>query len=252
MTEFTTPVPEAPRFSIGNVVSQTFSIYSRNFIPFFLLAFVVSLPSLLVQLSMLQDPNDPTPTFAAGSLVAILLSSLLNLIVTASILYGVYQQMRGQRFTVGRSLQIAAARLLPIIGVSIVSTFIIWIGLILLVIPGIILALMLMVAVPAIVVERVGVFDALSRSKDLTEGHRLELLGLIVLYMIIMWIVMAVVGVVLGMITGFGTGVLWTVLWQAFSVAIGLISSVGLGVLYYELRRSKEGLDLNDLASVFE
>jgi hypothetical protein len=52
----------------------------------------------------------------------------------------------------------------------------------LLVVPGIIVALMWILASSALVVERLGVVDALKRSRALTKGHRWALLGLLLTF----------------------------------------------------------------------
>ncbi len=58
-------------------------------------------------------------------------------------------------------------------------------GALLLVVPGIILALMWMLAPSALIVERLGVVDALKRSRALTKGHRWALLGLVLVYTLV-------------------------------------------------------------------
>lgn len=250
MTGFTTP---APRFSIGNVVSLTFSIYFRNFWPFFLMAFVVNLPSLLMQIDTVSSTAEEVGGFfsVTGALGG-LLNLLLSYVVTGAILFGVYQQMRGEPFSMARALNIAGSRVLSILMVSLISGVVVGVGFILLVIPGVILYLMLMVAVPATVVERIGPLDALGRSMSLTRGHRLELLGLIIIFALLMLLITSAANFTVGMNLRTDSSMGWIVAWHAFTVAVSLIQSVFLGVVYYELRRSKEGLDLHQLAASFE
>ncbi len=56
---------------------------------------------------------------------------------------------------------------------------------VLLVVPGIIVALMWSFVTPVLVVERTGLIDTFQRSRDLTRGHRWALLGLIVVYSLV-------------------------------------------------------------------
>jgi hypothetical protein len=181
-----------------------------------------------------------------------LLNLLLSYVVTGAILFGVYQQMRGEPFSMARALNIAGSRVLSILLVSLISGLIVGVGFILLVIPGVILYLMLMVAVPVTVVERVGPFDALGRSMSLTKGHRLELFGLMIIFAVLMLLITSAATFAVGMNLRTDPSMGWIVGWHAFSVAVGLIQSVFLGVVYYELRRSREGLDLRQLAASFE
>jgi hypothetical protein len=58
-------------------------------------------------------------------------------------------------------------------------------GMVLLVVPGIIVALMWVLVSQTLVVERLGIIDAFKRSRVLTKGHRWTLLGLLILYTLI-------------------------------------------------------------------
>lgn len=63
---------------------------------------------------------------------------------------------------------------------SIIVGIIVVIGLILIIVPGIIAALMLMFATCIVVDRELGPIEALSESRRITKGHRLQLLGLII------------------------------------------------------------------------
>ena len=71
-------------------------------------------------------------------------------------------------------------------------------GAILLLVPGLILAVMWSVVAPACVVERTGVFGAFSRSQELTRGYRWPIFGLYVAFFVLMIIISAVFGVLIG------------------------------------------------------
>lgn len=91
---------------------------------------------------------------------------------------------------------------LPLIGLAIVAGIGIGLGLLLLVIPGLILLTIWAVAAPAVVLERVGVFRALGRSRELVRGNGWQVFGVIVIVVVIQ----IVVGLILGGIgAAFGT-----------------------------------------------
>jgi hypothetical protein len=117
------------------------------------------------------------------------------------------------------------------------------------------------VTTPVCVVERVGPFRSLGRSRQLTKGHRWRILGLVLLIAIPGLIVGAIVGVVtlftLGP-SGFLTldaaltssldklvGLVWKATWGAFFAA-------AIAVTYHDLRVAKEGLTTEQIAAVFE
>ena len=68
--------------------------------------------------------------------------------------YGVFQYLRGKKAAMGNCLSVGLSRMFPVIGVAILSGLMIFGGLILLVIPGLIFMTMVYVAVPTAIVER--------------------------------------------------------------------------------------------------
>lgn len=66
-------------------------------------------------------------------------------------------------------------------------------GMVLLIVPGLILALMWLLVTQVLVVERLGLREAFGRSRALTKGHRWMLLGLLVGYTVVVvaleWII---------------------------------------------------------------
>jgi hypothetical protein len=83
--------------------------------------------------------------------------------------------------TLGQGLRFA----LPVLAVQVLYLLGTVAGTLLLVVPGIIVALMWIVAPSALVIERLGVVDAFKRSRAVTKGHHWALLGLIVVYTLV-------------------------------------------------------------------
>jgi uncharacterized membrane protein len=149
---------------------------------------------------------------------------------------------------VGACVSVGLARVLPVLGVAIVTGIGIVLGLILLIVPGIILACMWYVAVPCAVVERAGVGDAMGRSSILTKGHKGSIFGIFVLIAILgyllNWIVMTfllgaspVVTIVVSMLVG---------------ALAYLYGGVCQAVAYHDLRVIKEGIGVEELIQAFE
>jgi hypothetical protein len=124
-----------------------------------------------------------------------------------------------------------------------------------LVIPGIIVYCMLWVAVPVVVVERLGATGALSRSVNLTKQRLWRIFGVSLVLMLI-----GVLGGMVGscfsrpvMMTGSQMGVvIGSLITYAISGAMSAIGAVASSVGYYFLRVEKGGIDLGDLLKVFE
>jgi hypothetical protein len=151
---------------------------------------------------------------------------------------------------------------LPLFLLAIVSAIGVGLATILLIVPGIIVYIMWSVAAPALVEERLGVLEALSRSTDLTSGARWKILGLELVVLVGYWVFSGVVGVLIVMILGGMRGMAATVATGDFPLAyfvltalLNTIVSAVWGViqtsLYVELRDWKEGPPANALADVF-
>ncbi|HEV7256212.1 MAG TPA: hypothetical protein VGN82_00400 [Bosea sp. (in: a-proteobacteria)] len=171
---------------------------------------------------------------------------VLQTVAQATSLYGAFQDMRGQPFTIGQSLQIGLARAVPVVGVALLAGLAIGLGILLFIVPGVIIGCMLFVAIPACVIEKTGVTESLSRSVALTQGYRWQIFGLFLLV-----VLMALVGeMVLTAIGGNGiVGQLLSFAWQVVSTAFG---AVLCAVVYHDLRAAKEGVHLGAQADVFD
>ena len=101
-----------------------------------------------------------------------------------------FQQMRGRHATFGDCLGVGLGVLLPILGVALLQGLAIGFGFLACFIPGVILAVMFFVAIPAAVEERPGVVKSLERSAKLTEGFRWHVFGVLLVLGGINWVIM--------------------------------------------------------------
>ncbi len=234
-------------FEVGKVLSESFSIYFSNFLPFFLLTALILSP-MLVSMGMLAGSADGSDMgLALASLGLLVLSAVFcPQLATASITYGVFQQMRGRDATIGDCLGKGLSSLFPVLGLVIVQGLGIIAGVLALVIPGIILALRWSVSVPAAIEERPGVLGALRRSSYLTDGYK--------------WTIFCILFVLNFMSQGIDK-VLELALagnQSAYLLAMGTttvlstgLSATATAVMYYRLRSIKESIDVDQIASVF-
>jgi hypothetical protein len=235
-------------FTIGDVFERTFSILGRNFVPFFLLSAVATLPYLAFYWIQSAAPLAPTRPGAAMALPFII-GFVLKMFTQAVILHAAFQDLRGRPISINDSFRVGFARFLPIVGLIILEGLGIVLGSILLVVPGIILMLMWYLALPACVVEQLGPVKSLSRSAELTKGHRWKILGLILVVGIAGGIVAGVLPLLTKMILGRIGFVVVQYLVQAL---IAVVNGIIVVVLYRNLRVAKEGLDTEQIAAVFD
>ena len=241
---FGSPAFHGADFTAGKVLGETFSVYFANFVPFVLLSLLISLP-LFVGGAYLSS-NEPTPQMAALLILAALpLFLVVSQVVTAGVTYGVYQQMRGQSPSVVDCLRVGISCFLPVLGVAICSGLAIVAGTLACIIPGIMAGVFFSVAVPATVEERPGVFEALRRSAQLTEGYRWHVFGVLFVLGLIQRVLMQAATVAVKDVSS-----LLMVLGVVIVLTSGLMAT-GSAVMYYRLRGLKESIDVDQISSVF-
>jgi hypothetical protein len=189
------PMP-AKRIGVGEVISETFSIYGQNVGALLGSAIVVFVVVGLIA-GLLQ---------AAGGLIFILLAAAVR--VAGDALYvGFVVELVGdvrdgrRDQTVGDLFSSAAPYILPLVGFGILAGIGIAIGFALIVIPGLILLTFWSVGAPAIVVEGVGPIDAFGRSWRLVRGEAWSVFGVLLLTFLIVlavWAVLTAIGAAIG------------------------------------------------------
>jgi hypothetical protein len=201
--------PRAKRIHVGEVISETFSIYGRHFVALFGSAIIVFLLAAIVAALLAGPVRDD---FGWGELLLVLLSVIVWMIARAlytGFVVRLVEDVRDGRRDVGiGELFSSATHAIPaLIVMAIVSGFAIGIGFILLIIPGLILLTIWAVAAPAIVVERAGALESLGRSRELVRGDGWAVFWVIV----VLWLISAVITGILGgigdSISGLGYGV---------------------------------------------
>ena len=243
-------------FGVGAAISKSLAIFAKGWWKFFVLTLIPLAPYYVYEfatqpttLEALQTGQQAGGTYFVSlgfrSVFAMAMSSLANV----TCLYGAYQVMRGKDFSVGESLSAGFARLLPALGTTFAVVILVMIGFVLLVVPGIIAMLMMYVALPVCVVERLGPFASMGRSRFLTKGSRWKLLGLaLLMYLAILVLggIFGGVGAYLGGFLGYRIGAM------PVSILIYAFFSVLAAVVYHDLRVAKEGVDVDTLAGVFD
>jgi hypothetical protein len=144
--------------------------------------------------------------------------------------------------SVGRLIRSVEPVLIPLMLVSLLFAIGVFIGFVLIIIPGLILLTIWAVVAPVTVLEHPGVFAAFGRSRELVRGHGWAVFGVIVL----IYLAVAVVSVVAGLITGsLGTAGRALVQWAVDSV-IAPVPALGASVLYFALLGDRDRTTARD------
>ena len=186
------------------IVGQTFNLYFSKFFLFFLPFLVAGLftGAWGKAVSLMFPVPTPPPTTAPldvllsylVSLLGVLLVTLaltllvswiINTVVGGMAVKAASDVLERRSVDLSETLSFTLNRLLSLLGAGIVTGILIVVGLICLVVPGIILAIMFSLVVPAIIIERMGALDSLSRSRRLVGGRWLKTFGLLLVILVI-------------------------------------------------------------------
>lgn len=251
-----------PRFTVGGVVSRTMSAWWRHAVAFALMSMVAN-AAMLVWLWALFQRIVPGRGFEQQETMRLLaylplawsIAVVLSVVLFGAVTYGTVRHLRGERASVGDMLRAGVRRGFPVVATGFLVWLAIFAGMILLVVPGIIVAVATSVAIPAAVVERPGVIGAISRSFALTRGRRWRLFGAWLTLLCIVWLLAAVVQLattVVGSLAFSGQPGWVLVASQLGNALFSAIPVVGMAVAYHDLRVEAEGVDTAELAKVFE
>jgi hypothetical protein len=257
------PAFEDRTMSIGRVFQRAFATIAHNPLVVLGIAGVLGgIPTVLMNVvtrsavggNAAAVATNPS-AFWGATIFSWVVAIVIGAVVQGALTRAVVADNDGHRASFGDCVATAVRVLLPLIGVGFVFGLGVWIGMILLIVPGIIIMVMWSVAGPALVVERDGVMMALSRSSELTSGSRWKIFALFLLLLVIYGIIFGALGVVglstLGAAAGDGLSVGYIVASAISAILLNLIWGTVQPSLYVELREAKEGKSLENLEQVF-
>ena len=219
------PMP-AKRIGVGDVISETFSVYGQNLGALLGSAIVVFVVVGLIA-GLLQS---------TGGLILVLLGAAVRVAGDALYVGFVVELVSDVRDgrrdqTVGDLFSAAAPYILPLIGFGILAGIGIAIGFVLIIIPGLILLTFWSVGAPAIVVEGAGPIDAFGRSWRLVRGEAWPVFGVLLLTFLIVVIVEAVLGAI-GAAIGVGGFIVAAIISAAITAPV---YAIAVSILFFDL-----------------
>jgi uncharacterized membrane protein len=263
MTNVGTIDPNA-RFEFGRVVGQTFALIGRNFFFFLLTALIfVGVPQFAAayfQGQMISNASGDVGAALGANLGVTLLGVALASVLQGMLTRASFDDLSGKGVAMGAAIGDGLRYFFPLVLLGILLGLGVMLGFILLIIPGLILAVRWAVAAPALVIEGLGPTTAMGRSAELSKGSRWPIFGLLLLYVLLSIVVQFGAMMLIG-VSGFepvmlttleGMGLVVGIVTAASTAIVTLISSVGTAAIYFELRRVTEGMGISDIAAVFD
>jgi hypothetical protein len=223
--------------TIGAVLDEAWTLFTRFFLRFFVIALVVFVTINLVYalvVTALDADNDSAALLLASV-------SLATVVVGTTWLQGAFvyavQDARDGRFdsTLGQVFARVSSAIPPLVVAGFLAGIGIALGFVLLIVPGLILLTIWAVIAPVIVVEKTGALDAFGRSRALVRGHGWTVFGIV-------------------LVTGLLSGIASTLLQEAFSflprfleiligstiaqAVVAPFSAIAIAITYFRLREA--------------
>ncbi len=250
----------------GEILDGSFSLYRRNFATFFLVALLPQAPLVLYWLVVAAFGIGGAGGGALVPVTQVLAfpySVFAGVLVSAGLIHVVGVASTGETPGAVDSLRAGLSRWLPVfLGTLLCGIMILW-GFILFIIPGLFLIALLFAVLPTIVLEGRGPLEAIGRSRELSRGGRLGILGTL----FIAWLITLIPAMAMWGVAGIALGVVTIVSgdlqaleglarFEGFAQSLGTIVSaitwpffMGVLVLVYLDRRARtEAPDLEAAA----
>jgi hypothetical protein len=247
--------------TLGELLDRVFQLYRSRFWIFIGISALAYLPVFGLQTIALWLPKAASPKLglagAAAFLVLLVLRLLAGVAAMAATIIVVSAAYLDRPITVGEAYNRVSGMLVRVFFIMIGMSIGIGMGVVLLIVPGIILALMWSLAIPVAVLEDTGLSESLSRSRQLTAGHWSRVFAIYVLYFALLIALEVGLAAPIGVIGAMKGVVAITFLKSQLASVIALIFAllvsslvtpvltISLSLMYYDERVRKEAFDIH-------
>ncbi len=259
--------------TLGELLDRAFQLYRSRFGIFVGIAAVAYLPVFVLQTLTLWLPKAISPgvgtatglatlgfTAVMGFLLLVVLRLLGVAAANSATIIVVSAAYLEQPITVGEAYRRVSSMMLRVFFIMIGMGIGIGIGTVLLIVPGVILFLMWALAIPVTVLEDTGFGESLSRSRELTAGHRGRVFAIYLLYFALILALEVGLAAPLGVFVALKggqaavamtpiIGVLNAILTFMIESLVTPILSISLSMMYYDERVRKEAFDIHLMMS---
>ncbi|WP_422378668.1 hypothetical protein [Roseibium sp.] len=258
MSDSTPDQPKQP-LGVGSLIAESFSILFRYFVPIVLIAFIPNLLGVLLSGYLVGFEVaiglEEVAADGSGAPGLELLTSLVDMVVysitTAFLVQLAYDAKLGRPIRIARYIGPALGAIVPIVILGFAVSVMVGLAAIALLIPGLWVYAVFSVMEPAVVIERLG-YSGLGRSAELTKEYRWPILGALVPIFICMALIFVLAFFIVQTL-GYQGNLIVSVLLFSTIAAVGTsLLSVFVSLLYARLREIKEGVGVDEIASVFD
>lgn len=217
------------KIDIGAVLAKVFGIYGQIAGTLIPIALALFLPVTLLSAA--------TKDSVSGSIVANALTVVASVWFAGVVVKAVQDAYEDGVVdaSVGELFRAVAPMLLTLFLVGLVAGLAIFVGFLLLIVPGLILITIWSVAAPVVVLEGKGVFEALGRSRELVRGNGWQVFGVLVALLAII----LVASIVIGSIGAVGDSfVVLAIVSLLLFALLAPLQALAQAVIYFALREA--------------
>ncbi len=256
----TSIVATPQKLDFGSVVQLTFGGLRQSFgrlLP--LIGLLIVLPSAFTLISSQSQGGVMARGYVLSPLyfANLIVGQVGWIVFHAAGLQVLFGGMTGTPIDLRTCLRRSVGHILPLLAIFVLYFLAVWFGAILLVVPGVMLAVAFSMVAPARVLEGAGVLQAFGRSRSLTRGNRWRITGLLLIYMVSAIVLEVAIISAAGGLSGTANlsrvgAIGLTIALQIFGLIFGLVGLSGVCGLYVELSRMVGGMGSEDVAQVFD
>lgn len=218
------------------LLDAAFQLLRENFKLLFTVVLGAFLPIIGFEVLAAAEPT------GGVALLSMIVTVVFESLASAAVIAVVSERYMGRSITAGEALSRIWSRIGTVVGTSIVYSFIVAVGFLLLIIPGFYFATRFFAMMPAVVIENYNSSTSQKRSSQLTDGSKMRVFGLFV----VAWIIyLVLLGVAMGIGVGIFGEVAGVVIARILMAAVYPFLGIIVTLLYYDLRIRNEGLDLD-------
>lgn len=217
------PIPGIPAFGIDTGISESVSVFFKNFWQITKIVVVVVTPFQIVA------ALNATAISTQWELTTwtVLLGAACKVLVAPPLIYSLLKAIQtGTPAGIQESYRWGLSKFVKLAICALITAVLTGLGYVLCIIPGIIVSLSLAVVYPVAVLEERSVSDVLRRSSDLTRGHRMEIFVVYLVVGIVMAIAAGICGLAIGMINWVPVTIIGSIASDVFEQLFTVLSLV--------------------------
>jgi len=263
------PTSPAPEKGVADILAEAFALYRTHAKPLLITCALLFVPASIIKslaLAAILGPTvalvaatDPTALLAGG--LSVYLFGLLGTLVTAFFLYGIIVPLTNGALTISVADRVLGGnaewrevwmllfrRLGKLLSAVIPAAFLVALGFVLFVIPGLVLGLLFAFVSPVVLIEGIGGRAALERSVALVRSDWLRVTLLVLVFGILRGVAQLLASALIPQTAIFASSLFGDLI----TMVLLPVPVLGMVLLYFDVRRKRDNFTPDNLRADLE